>query len=113
MTVEQIPVVDAIGTNESTGAVHLTISDHLAWNHEHMFTLQEKVNSYLAFVESGEIYSLYPGAAGRKIVIELVLKHRPSEEAASFLSKVDKIIERSGLSFRYSPLASGYEKDNG
>lgn len=113
MTVEQISVIDAIGTNTSTGAVHLTVSDHLEWNQEHIATLQEKLNSYLAFVESGEINSAYPNAVGRKIVIDLVLKHRPNKEATSFLSKVGEIIESSGLSFIYGPLTTGYANDHG
>lgn len=113
VTVEQVSVIDAIGTNAATGAVHLTVSDHLEWNQEHFLTLQEKLNSYLAFVESGDINSVYPDAVGRKIVIDLVLKHRPNSEAASFLSKVSEIVENSGLSFSYGPLTTGYANDHG
>ena len=47
---------------------------------EHLLLLQEKLNSYLAFIESGEIYESYPRAMGRQLVIDLVLKHSPSVE---------------------------------
>jgi hypothetical protein len=113
MTVEQASVIDAIGTDRTSGAVHLTIADHLEWNREHMVMLQDKLNTYLAFVESGEIYSAYPDATGRNVVIDVVLKHRPNDEAASFLEKIRSLIEQAGFSFHYGPISVGYACDNG
>jgi len=108
MSIEQTNVIDAIGTNIATGAIHLTIVDHLAWNAEHMLKLQEKLNSYLAFVEGGEIYSSYSDAAERVVVFDLVLKHRPNSEATSFLESVRSLIEKAGFTFHYGPVAAGY-----
>lgn len=47
------------------------ISDHLDWDDEleHIHALQEKINAYLRFVESGEILGKYPQAAGKTPVI--------------------------------------------
>ena len=62
MTIDQTGVVDFIGI-DTAGNVRLTISDHLEWDvntKEHLFQLQEKLNCYLAFVESGEILETYP-----------------------------------------------------
>ena len=56
MGVEQTTVIDAIGIDQVSGAVHLTIADALAWDAAHLRLLQEKLNAYLAFVESGELY---------------------------------------------------------
>jgi hypothetical protein len=60
MTVEQHDVVDFISVNAG-GDVVLTVSDHLSWDrvNEHLFCLQEKLNCYLRFVESGEIIASY------------------------------------------------------
>ena len=113
MGIEQTNVIDAIGTDNVTGAVHLTIADHLEWSSEHMLKLQEKINSYLAFVEGGEIYSTYPDAEGRAIVFALFLNYRPNIEAASFLEKVRSIIETAGFTFYYGPVSTGYTDDNG
>jgi len=113
MSIEQANVIDAIGTNTATGAVHLTIADHLEWNADHMLKLQEKLNAYLAFVEGGEIYSAYPSATERAVVFDLVLKHRPNGEATTFLERVRSLIEQAGFTFHYGPVAAGYSDDNG
>jgi hypothetical protein len=113
MTVEQANTIDAIGTDMATGAVHLTVTDHLEWDQEHMLKLQEKLNAYLAFVESGEIHSTYPDAVGRKIVVDLILKYRPTEVASAFLEKIRPIIEQAGFGFHYGPIPTGYSNDNG
>lgn len=64
MGVQQTTVIDAIGIDKVTGAVHLTIADALEWDAAHLRLLQEKLNAYLAFVESGGLHSAYPSAAG-------------------------------------------------
>lgn len=107
MSIEQTSVIDAIGTNRTSGKVHLTVADHWEWNPEHMLKVQEKLNTYLAFVESGEIYSTYPGAAGRDVVIDIILKHRPDNDAALFLEKVRSITEKVGVALHYGPTSVG------
>ena len=89
MSVEQTEVVDAIGVEKATGDVALVISDHLEWDpgKEHLLILQEKINTYLRFVESGEIFEAYPEARGRRVVLSLVAKHQPNGEALAFLKE--------------------------
>jgi hypothetical protein len=65
VSVEQTDVVDILGIDRETGQVVLTISDHLDWSDSlgRQTILQKKLNTYLAFVESGEILSKqYPKA---------------------------------------------------
>jgi len=99
MSIDQISVVDAIGIDNTTGNVVLTISDHLKWDKEHLHLLQEKINTYLVFVESGELIDSYPDARGRKVTINVVFKYVPDNNALKFLSEIDKILNESGLSF--------------
>jgi len=63
MTVEETKLIDIISTDE-LGRVNLTISDHLDWkdSDKHQQILQAKLNSYLAFVENGELLEQYPDA---------------------------------------------------
>ena len=65
MYVEQLDVVDVIGTDKS-GHVILTISDHSDWSNseEHQVILQAKLNKYLAFVASGKLLTRYSNAKG-------------------------------------------------
>lgn len=99
MTVEQSDVVDFIGTERSSGVVVLTIADHLEWNspHDHLLTLQEKINCYLAFVESGEINDSYPQARGRSARIHVAFKHPLIDVATEFLETACTICQSAGI----------------
>ncbi len=100
MSIEDLQVVDFIGT-ASDEAVVLTISDHLEWDKEHHLKLQEKLNTYLSFIESGEIYESYPAAMGKLLKISLQCKHEPNPDSVSFLSQCSEIIKQAGFDFDY------------
>jgi len=90
MTVEQGRVVDAIGVERATDTVVLTISDHLTWEDEraHLSTLQTKLNTYFAYLESGEVYESFAESRGRAFRIDIVFLHTPTPAADDFLTEV-------------------------
>jgi hypothetical protein len=113
MTVEDIKQIDFARLDEKANEVKLVISDHLGWERneldeqgEHLLTLQEKLNSYLAFIESGEIYQKIPQAVGRSIVIQVVGKYPLSEEANKFYRLAGGVIEDAGFSLRFTHFKS-------
>jgi hypothetical protein len=110
MTVEKDNVIDIV-SNMLSGEICLTISDHLEWRSDHLLTLQEKINAYLRFIESGEIFASYPDAKDRHYVIKVVLLHRPNDMGIRFLDVAKNIVEQAGYGFEYGPISSGYEKD--
>lgn len=65
MTIEQLDKVDVIANDNEK--VILVISDHLEWDdqNEKLLLLQDKLNLYLSFIESGEIFEQYPIAKGK------------------------------------------------
>jgi hypothetical protein len=102
MSIVQTKTVDFISTNKD-GRVTLTVSDHLEWgDKEHFFLLQEKLNSYLRFIESGEIYKKYPKAFGKDLAISIRCKFEPNTSALKFLDSVKTVIEKAGVRFEYS-----------
>lgn len=102
MSIDQTDVVDAIGIENRTGDIVLTIFDHLPWNgNEHFLLLQEKMNAYLRFIESGEIFETYPNTKDRKFVINVVCKYNPDQSALSFLKRIKTFIDGAGFSFKY------------
>lgn len=105
MSIEQTGVVDAIGVDDSTGQVVLTISDHLEWDNDHLLLLQEKLNTYLSFVESGELLESYPNAKGREVLINVVCKYAPDQHSNVFLRQVCGIVEGAGIKFNYHILS--------
>jgi hypothetical protein len=90
VSVDNPKVVDVVGTDRVTGGVVLTISDHLEWDdaNEHLLALQAKINSYLDFIESGQLLEEYPAAQGKLISIELLCKYALSADGKVFLGRV-------------------------
>ena len=105
MSVDQKDVVDAVSRARDTGDVTLTISDHLEWDQplEHVFTLQEKINSYLAYIESGQIWEQCADAKEKKILIQVMFRCAPPEgDVTRFLATAKEKIEAAGFYFKYS-----------
>lgn len=104
MSIAQTNIIDAIGVDNATGDVVLTITDHFEWtenNNEHLLLLQEKLNAYLRFVESGEIVKAYPNAKNRAILIDVVCKYPLNQQAQGFYSQVAQIVEGAGIKLQW------------
>ncbi|EKS9844493.1 hypothetical protein QDD82_005346 [Burkholderia cepacia] len=104
MSITETNVVDLIGVDPSKGVARLGISDHLEWiapEDEHLLLLQEKINTYLRFIESGEIYDHYPDARNCKCEIELLSKYPLSKAAIDFCEMAKGVIKGAGLDFSY------------
>ncbi|BEV71181.1 hypothetical protein THUN1379_06630 [Paludibacterium sp. THUN1379] len=109
MTILDKNIIDSIGTRDSDGAVNLVISDHLSWSDEvgeHLLALQDKLNSYIGFIESSEIYSTFPAASGKRLVINIYFNFPPSAEGISFLSQVESILNGIGVGLETTVLDS-------
>jgi len=110
MTIENLGVVDRIAWHPKTGEVGLMIIDHLEWteddrsNKEHMYLLQEKINRYLAFIESGEIYQSYPKARGREPVIIVLALDPMNQEAEAFFEEIKAFLLKAGHKIRFQQL---------
>ncbi len=104
MSIDQPKIIDSISTHNETGDIHLIITDHLAWNdpkNEHLLILQEKINTYLAFIESGQLYEEYPSAKGKRLIIRVIGKYPLSEEAKKFYKKSSEIVAKAGFELRF------------
>jgi hypothetical protein len=107
MSVEELRKIDFTGFDPKTGAVLLVVSDHLDWDEhegEHLLILQDKLNAYLGVIETGQLYTEYPKAIGRKIVIKVMGKYPLSEEANKFYRLAGKYIEDAGFSLQFEHL---------
>lgn len=100
MSIIDTEVVDAVGSLPNTQLVVLSISDHLEWGdqtNQHLLLLQNKINTYLRFIESGEIYTTFPAAIGKKFAIKIFFKYEPDAAAYIFLSKVESILSEAEI----------------
>jgi len=103
MSVSDIDIIDLISTDPS-GNIVLTISDHLEWDEEleHILLLQNKINNYLKFIETKQIYTDYPTAKGKNIIINICAKFLPNDSADQFLEMARQTVQSVGLDLRVS-----------
>ena len=100
MTITDPTTIDIVATRPDADVVRLVITDHLDWTAEldHLAMLQEKVNTYLAFVETGELGRSHPEAAGRAVQIEIRFLHEPTEHARRhFLDRAEEVVGGAGM----------------
>jgi hypothetical protein len=102
MSVDQVDKIDVISTAPN-GKVMLTISDHLPWDdaNEHLMILQNKINSYLSFIESGQIFEDYPNAQNSKLAIRVCIKYEPNNTALRFLDLCRDTILEADIGFSW------------
>jgi hypothetical protein len=103
MSIEKTDIIDFVSIGKKTGVVNLTLVDPLDWSDEgcHLVLLQDKINTYLQFIENGEVEQSYPAAIGRKRSINIVAQHEPTKEGFKFLSLVRNAIEEAGYGFKF------------
>ena len=103
MTIEQENIVDLISINDEKNYLTLIISDHLEWDEmgEKLLTLQNKINTYLAYLESDEILEKYPESKYLTIIIRVVSLEEPNEEGKKFLNLVAPVIMDAGFKFEH------------
>ncbi|WP_411825245.1 DUF6572 domain-containing protein [Luteolibacter sp. AS25] len=101
MSIDHPKLVDFCGINQDEGSCVLVIADDREWNDwEHLQALQKKLNNYLAFIESGEIYTARPAARGLEIEIAIRCKFVPEgEDDFSALRLARTAIEDAGFRF--------------
>lgn len=86
--------------------VVLYISDHLEWGGEreqgeHLQLLQDKLNTYVAFIESGEIYTKIPNALGKHPIIRINGLYELPEQGEFFLDHVAQTLKEVGIGFEF------------
>lgn len=102
-SIDNLNVVDSIHTDNETGHVILAIYDHLDWEDEanHLEILRDKLNLYLATVESGELVEIYPEAQGRTIEFRIYAQHPYPPVAMDYLATASEYVSRAGFVLNY------------
>lgn len=104
MSIEQSGIVDFIADDSVAGLASLVITDHLRWGLEvpnHLYLLQEKLNTYIRFVESGEIYEGREHLRNRKLVLKVVGLYPLPEEAEEFYRRAQEVLQEIDLELSF------------
>jgi hypothetical protein len=100
MTIELTEQIDITTINDQQGRIYLNISDHLAWQQPNKrLLLQQKINHYLKYIESGEMRRQHSQARQLNPFIKLISLYPPSESDIDYLLQITAIIEEAGYSF--------------
>ena len=97
MSVDETDKIDIV-TRRKDGSVTLVITDHHEWGDDaHLLRLQEKLNSYLRFIESGEYREHLQDDPVGPVRIEVVTKYEPDQSALDFLFQAGQIAAAAGI----------------
>ena len=89
MSVVESEVVDGIGLSENE-TMKMLITDHLEWQdeYEHLSILQEKINAYIGFCESGQYKEVYTDTEVRHVIFEIHFLFEPTQNTYNFLKQI-------------------------
>ncbi|QQX61191.1 DUF6572 domain-containing protein [Pseudomonas chlororaphis] len=107
MSIVDTKVVDIIAVPEwEPDNVILVITDHLEWGDktqqgEHLLLLQEKINTYIAFIESGEILENYPPSKDKAPIIRINGLYELPEQGELFIDRVTEVLKDVGIGLEF------------
>lgn len=106
MSVTDVDRIDIVATRPGSNAVVLVVADHLPWDDldEHLRVLQAKLNTYIAFIESGQLLQVEepPIPANPDVRIRVVMRHAPPPAAHEFFKRAGAVLEGIGVGFDQS-----------
>jgi response regulator RpfG family c-di-GMP phosphodiesterase len=93
---EKVDIVASRGSN-----VRLYAMDSLNWDDldEHLMLLQAKLNTYISYVESGEVYEHPSVVSTARVEIVVSFFHAPPQRAVEFLDQVKALVQSVGIPF--------------
>ena len=94
-------VVDLIRLDPSSDAVELLMLETRPWGADpaQLQQLEAKFNSYLGYVQAGQLARDYPQYAGRRVRFRLECTAAPAGEAAAMLGAIRDFAENEGIEF--------------
>ena len=100
MSIENTRVIDAIGSNDEKATITLLATDHPQWGEDddqHMLLLQEKVNTYLRFYESGEIFAHFPEAKHYSVALKISGAYNLNSKGKWFYDQMIPILKEANF----------------
>lgn len=103
MSITETEVIDAMGISKDGKGLLLLLSDHLDWENEaeHLLLLQDKINAYLGFIESGQYADVYPDNEFTHYVIEIRCKIEATENGLNFFDVMNNQLREYAIQVSY------------
>ncbi|MDB5345219.1 MAG: hypothetical protein JWP89_3596 [Schlesneria sp.] len=104
MGLDNIKVIDAIGIEKNSHCAILSLFDSWDWDDDepaHLLAIQDKFNSYLEFIENGQIFEDYPPARNKDLVIDVIFRFPPPSSAINLLTLASSVASELNVRVRH------------
>lgn len=105
MSVLETDIVDFVYLDDDDLTPVLVVSDPLTWkppaDAEHLEALREKLNSQIAFVESGQICGVWPGYEGGLVRVEVIARHALNRAAEEFYGIARRVMTEANMDLQF------------
>lgn len=106
MSVTEPGKVDIVATRPGSRSVVLVVADHLQWDDldGHLLALQAKLNTYIAFIESGQISRIEepPIPPNPEVRIRVAMRYAPPLAAQDFFKEAGAVLAGIGVGLEQS-----------
>lgn len=103
MAIDNKDVVDSVAYEENK--LILQIYDHLdfekEFEYDHMVMLQDKLNTYIWYIESKQFEDTYPEKKFSNFLINIFFMFEPTELCKDFLNNVNVKLAKSNIHIEY------------
>jgi hypothetical protein len=113
MSIDQTNAIDFLVNDKNTHRAVLLVSDHLDWEQdedEHLRLLQDKLNHYIWFIESGKMVEMEPDLRGLPVAIVVWGKYALSDNAKKCYEFAKQRIAELGFSLEFDLGGKAFEK---
>jgi hypothetical protein len=107
MSVLDTDVIDYVYLEDATQTPVLVVSDPLKWTvdddaeEDHLEALREKLNSQIAYVESGQIRGIFPPYDGGEVRVEVIARHALTTTAREFYAVARRVMAESNIVLQF------------
>jgi hypothetical protein len=86
----------------------LVVSDPLTWrppeDQRHLDVLRDKLNAQIAFIETGQIKSVWPRFDGRQVRVEVIARCPLTGAASEFYTLARQVMTKANMDLRFQLL---------
>lgn len=104
MAITEKDVIDSVASLENDRLI-LQLYDHLDFEGEfekyHLIMLQDKLNTYIWYIDSKQYKDTYPQSSFAQFVIKIFFMCEPSDLCIRFISHVNDRLLKSGIIVEY------------
>ncbi len=107
MSISNHDIIDAVAANENK--LILLISDHLRWDNyqvAHLKMLQDKLNTYIRYIEQGGYKERFPDKSFSEYIIEIQFLHQYDEGFARMVALAKPKLDKKNITIVYEAAKS-------